>query len=594
MSEPNPLRSAILSFFSTLLVADDSSTDATILAQKDHFEAVAAEHYEQFASRSDAAYARIISLLDIITPGDLLKVCEGFRQVSLTDPYNALNATRPVFREGIRALRYGCAHGLEPCAISYRHSPHACGRTVSRAAANLLRTRLQDMPALCDEIDGTCVAWIDRAVKGLSSDGAWFLRGLLPYGVATVAVIHRGPPDLQRPWIWLEWRLSTRAMSAEGWLGVVGWREVLLIALQAMYEPGDMLSKYEYKDEMEAVILDIFAFGLAAMTQVRRDRMTVVSGWSDYKVGLVVALAVHVSSGDTKWSSIIVDDRNPYRNNLFVGGLTDILALAGAKMQLRLHDDFRAYALVGGNVAFMKRRGNDFSIATRMDSKLLARLKKMAGKGRIAQHLNCDLRSVSLYCDVNPDLPQHRFDAADELAVLASCHVSLCEHWESRTKTEHDICNGTVAEGYVVAVSMDFDLRKAAQSARRKRSYSMKRWWDKTRVRGASAALPLNGKTDAASAACQDDVVARKGVVVADYNQGCVRLTTRIGKETVFRRLSGPAGCCMERGSALFACVRGHISCAAAAALNGFKGKPPSEKVPENVVLVQCVVSSPS
>eukprot|EP00178_Gracilaria_changii_P000382 TRINITY_DN10476_c0_g1_i1.p1 TRINITY_DN10476_c0_g1~~TRINITY_DN10476_c0_g1_i1.p1 ORF type:complete len:582 (-),score=78.57 TRINITY_DN10476_c0_g1_i1:236-1981(-) len=569
MSQSNPVRSALVSFFKTLIAADPHAQYSTIFAAKRHFEAVASKHFDSCASRSDAIYARVISLLDELTPEDLFKVCEGFRQVSVTDLYNSLNAARPAFRAGVRALLYGCENGIEPCAVSYRHNPDASGRTVSQITANRLHTLLTKEVEHYYVAENNCVVWIDRAVKGLSSDGAWFVRGLLPYAAVVVATVHACGADLQRPWIWLEWRMSmlftTKGPEA------VRFEEVLLIALQAMYLPGDVLQKYEYKDEMEDVILDMFLYGLALHTY----RKKTVADWSDYKVGLAVSLAFSLLVGDSKWSSVNVDDRNPFGSNLFTCGFANLLRYVGA--EIALTDNARAFALVSGKVALVTMKHNQLKVVKRANKEFVARIERVVGKRRLAQHLKEQLRSVSVYCDVNAEFPQHEIETVDELAVLGSCEVTLHEYWRRRTKSDDDVRSATLAEDLVVTVKITFDVDKAVDSSRRKSTYNLKRWWDKTR-RGYEHVGHNDGRGT-------ESTTVRHGAVYADFNRGCIRLTTRVGDETVFRRLGRPIGWTTERCSAVFACIRGHVACATAAAHDGDNWRPATR---HSVVVVPC------
>lgn len=65
----------------------------------------------------------------------------------------------------------------------------------------------------------------------------------------TAWCLHRIESDLERPWIWLEWHFSIQAFSTDALHPVVHFREVLLIALRAMYDPRGKFATYEYRDE---------------------------------------------------------------------------------------------------------------------------------------------------------------------------------------------------------------------------------------------------------------------------------------------------------------------------------------------------------
>lgn len=115
------------------------------------------------------------------------------------------------------------------------------------------------------------------------------------------------------------------SLMAEGLVGAVLFQGVLLIALQAMCLPEDMLQKYEYRHEMEAAILDTFLYGLAINT----DTPKAVADWCDYKVGLAVSLSLSASAGDMEWSCVHVDYGIPLDSNLFTCGFANLSRCVG-------------------------------------------------------------------------------------------------------------------------------------------------------------------------------------------------------------------------------------------------------------------------
>ena len=76
---------------------------------------------------------------------------------------------------------------------------------------------------------------------------------------------------------------------------------------------------------------------------------------------------------------------------------------------------------------------NELVIARRAKTTFIVRVAKVAGKRRLAKHLRKQLHNLFVYCDVNADFPQHKFETLDELAILASCHVN-----PARTLAEKD------------------------------------------------------------------------------------------------------------------------------------------------------------
>lgn len=374
------------------------------------------------------------------------------------------------------------------------------------------------------------VVWIDRAVRGLSTDGDWFVRGLMPYCVVPIAVAHSGTQtDYRRPWIWLEWRLSSHSNfpRSGGIVGAVDPMEMVLIALQAMFLPHDMLANYEYASEMESVIRDMFFFGLAVTAGIstETDARKTVALWSEYKIGITVLLACRANEGNMRNGAIRVDDRDPFRTGLFRAGLPMMLSTIGARIPSP--PGLHAYAIVGGGVVVAKEFGGRLALLTRLSADSLRGLLHIAESAQISGALQTEAALMRQNLGLDGMLPT--FDHSDELVLLASCRVWLAPRGKRRERSVDD-SEKPIARESEYEVAWQFDAHKAWLNSERKASYLMRQWLGE-----------IISKCDGRAQEC--DIFERgehsmaPQALFADYNRGTLRWTALLGDgTTAFRR----------------------------------------------------------
>lgn len=529
----SPVRSSLLHFFSALHAFDSPSalTNHTANDAVKHaahnFRSVADVHFDTYATSSDAFYARFVTSLKVITPTQLGKLCAGFRLIQVSDGYTSLNRTCVQTGEGLRALFYGCEHGIIPTALSYRHNPHTLSlpdapvitATVGKHTAERFQTLVNSSDASIEDI---AVVWIDRAVKGLSTDGEWFVRGLLPYCIALICPAYSDDSAFRRPWIWLEWKLSLRTHSSSQIVAVVDYRDILLIALQALYLPADILGDYEFASEMESVIQDMLCFGLSAAALNPMDgtaRRDVLKQWSDYKVGYVMTLACTANemgqSTFVKGGTFSVDGRDAYGCGLFADGICHMLNSYGMtirKGSVRTSPGssiLTMYKMVDEQFAFVKRLLQDgremMVVATRVPSSILTKVStttRGVNVGIAVEHEyfaimerydlilkdalipalnNLDALAVLACCDaeIQPPGPEKHTKSKDDLYIDYFPHVR-----QKKSSPQHPSKNQEapqfsrrIASAYSKAhLRLQFNGRKAETNCRRKHTFSLQAW----------------------------------------------------------------------------------------------------------------------
>eukprot|EP00177_Eucheuma_denticulatum_P001361 GFKZ01002475.1.p1 GENE.GFKZ01002475.1~~GFKZ01002475.1.p1 ORF type:complete len:619 (-),score=64.16 GFKZ01002475.1:551-2407(-) len=556
----NPVRDAIVSFFESLLCAPEtvherSNSDnpleewlTTVKAKTKSFHEVSEQHYDRVATRSDAVYARFISMLNIISVSQLLKLCEGFRRIPVNNAYESLNNARVAANEGIRTLAYGSRNGIMPVALSYRHSPHSLTTTIKTVALATVDMETADRfkNLVRDSHDGEVVVWIDRAVKGLSVDGEWFVRGLLPYSLVPVVAAHRGPADWSRPWIYLEWRLSTRAFSTKGLVSISDPSDALVIVLQAMFAPGNMLRNYEYAEEMEEVILDMVLFGLCAIGGKPTEghlREEDVLRWDDLKVTSAVALALSsfefAGNKEAQFGTMAIDKRDPYDTGIFRCGLMAMLDTVG----IRLSTDgvFEAFKMIDGKFVITKRDGDRHFVLMRVPGAALRSLAWNYGKISVADMLREEVESTAHRYDLRTTKRNVTFDSADELAVLSCCDV-----WSVKGVIQRRSCDdadATLPDGMAQrcgvrdsesTVECRFNARKARENVERRGRHSLAAW--RRRVRKGETSEDIRELGLAGKAVIEDEVDATPGALWISTQFGSVRFALSLETKAVSRR----------------------------------------------------------
>lgn len=573
----NPLRAALLLFFDSLVGdniyerKDKHIDDSAVRKAASNFNAVAEQNFDKHASKSDAIYARFISLVDILTITELRKVCEGFRLVRCNNAYYDFNTAAVKHGEGIRALRYGCYHGIFPSALSYRHNPHtfipafdtenspdsgtqptqvfatvdsatvqrfltvrlskkSSGTTSSRQSAS---TSIFTTSGLETEKANVCVVWIDRAVRGLSVDGDWFVRGLLPYCLVPIAAAHEFGDDMLRPWIWLEWRFSTGTFSSEQISPSIFPQDIIHVALEAMFETAHMMETYEYRDEMEVVIADILAFALSNYLDRKPEQMAwsrhdLVATLSDYKIGLIVAFSLSASPGDTRFGILRLQDTDPFGSGLFRYGIMHLLATAGAALPSK--NGFNGFSLIDGSVIATAERDGKIHIMTRLPERSFHLLKAQAGNGRIRRLLFSEVLSLEKRYDCRLQYNRHKFLPADELRVLASCDVEYYRE-KIRCVSKDDAMVMNEDQTCSMEVITKFNKRKAERNVNRKKSYSMRRWLEKlSKSKEEQHQISQNRQRQ------EDDEQDMEHAMVLDYNCGILSWISILSNQSFLYR----------------------------------------------------------
>lgn len=512
----NPLRRELLCFFQALLNSPTSqeftqpysscdnelkikqwAQHATSCARS--FNLTASRHYDRHAAPSDAIYARFVTALDYITPVQILKLCEGFRVISKPNVYSELNSAHVQHGAGVRALMHGCRHGIIPTALSYRHTLHAPPAaqtardsavpfTVSRETAERfvqMMNRGRNAYSKEEEI----VVWIDRAVKGLSVDGEWFVRGLLPYCLVPVAAAHSGQHDFKRPWIYLEWRLSTRAFSLKGLQARVNHSDVIQIALHAMFAPARMMEEYEYAQEMEAVVQDMYVFGMCAMAGKRTDaaeRMLQTRQWDDYKVGLVTVFSLTCSEyeddREARYGALEMTHKDPYACGLFTDELHVLLGSVGVRFGSPSSKVY-GYKLVEGSFVMVQEKNDSAVICTRLPRAVMQQVRKEYEDVSIETVFRQEVEALAQKYDLRLTTENLKFQNANLLTVLACCDVRT-QKGRQRRKGMDDadaaLRKNTAVKCGVAdespSLCLRYDETKAAANICRRQRYSLCAW----------------------------------------------------------------------------------------------------------------------